>query len=229
VTTFAFSVEKWRPWLSRFDSLVDPFPMDLALQWVRMESGGNVCAVGRVEGGHVYEAGLAQTYFTSPSAVKFGVTSAQLRAKCSGTTMPTNLTDADRELQARVAMDTVREARAQARSKLAAAGVSYPESSADFWAFVKLRHALPGLYSYLGPCKRAIGGTPTWMQFRAYVESLTPTQLAAIDAGTARYAGAFDRVWHNCETFASVPAGTSRLLWLVAAGAVLLYMSRRVA
>jgi hypothetical protein len=233
--TFDFNIEKWRKWFGAVDSLVDSFPDDLALKWTEMESGGNVCSVGRVDSGHVYEAGLAQTYFDTPTTVKYGVTSLQLRADCAGggTTMPgTNggapLSDARRILHARVALLTMKDARAAARSRLGNAGVRWPESSADFWAFVKLDHALPALARFLAPAKKALGFEPTWAQFRAYVDDLSGAELDAVVPGLSRRVSAFGRVWANCEEFASVAPGTSTAKWLLAVGVggLLLWMNR---
>jgi hypothetical protein len=216
---FAFNIEKWRKWLDGaqlFDA--DPFPTDLQLKWMEMESAGNACGVGKVENGHVFEAGLAQTYFETPTTVKYGVTSAQLRAKCSGTSMPTDLTDDDRRMHARVAVATFKETRAKARAKLSATGVRWSETSFDFWAFVKLHHALPALYAFLGPAKAA-GAASSWATFRAYVLGLTSAQRAAISPVVAQnYSTASIAHWFDtCEEFASVkwsPSGTTMLLKL---------------
>jgi hypothetical protein len=222
---FNLSVSKWKPWLERVqaEDPSDPFPIDRALRWIELESGGNMCSVGRVGGDHVYEAGLAQTYFETADSVVFGVTSDELRAKCTGTSMPTDLTDDDRMLQARVALLDMKAHRARARSKLKANGASLAESGRDFWCFVKLVHALPGLYSYVGAAKRSLGSFPSWDQFKRYVLSLDAAGLAAIDQGTARYQSAFKRVFDNCEKFAGAGGGWIEIeLLLLLAGLALL-------
>lgn len=210
---FPFAVEKWRPWLMRVQpaGTSDPCPLDRVLRWFQVESNGNVCSVGRVDNGHVYEAGLAQTYFETPTTSKYGVTSSQLRARCSGTTMPTNLTDDDRELQARVGLATVKDHRAKARAKLKTNGAMLAENSNEFWCWVKLVHASPAVYDFLPHAKRAIGRFPSWREFRGYVESLTYEERAAINQIVAQRADAqpaegkrpwLDRVFDNCEAFA---------------------------
>jgi hypothetical protein len=236
--TFAANIEKWRKWFGAVDSLVDSIPDDIALKWTDMESGGNVCSVGRVENGHVYEAGLAQTYFDTPATVKYGVTSQQLRADCAGggTTMPgTNstapLSDARRILHARVALLTMKDARKAARERLAAAGVSWPESSADFWSFVKLNHVLPALQKFLAPCIKALGFKPTWTQFRAYVESLSVSEmdsLAPIVNGWRGRIGSVPHFFDVAEELGAYAPGTSTAKWLLAVGVggLLLWMNR---
>lgn len=213
---FPFSVAKWRTWLERVEAgRDDGFPIERALRWMQLESGGNVCSVGRVGKageaypGHVYEAGLAQTYFSSPSSRAYGVTVDQLRAKCGGgTSMPTNLTDADRLLHARVHMDTCRDHRDRTRSRLSRAGVSIAESSNDFWNFVKLTHAAPAMFDYLGR-----SGASTWRQFRRFIEGQSYAQLAAVNSGIASRVWRLGvdgkrtrtdylaRVFRNCEEF----------------------------
>jgi hypothetical protein len=244
--SFPFNVEKWRVWLDRaqrFDT--DPAPVDLMLEWMRTESGGNVCNVGRVGKaddlergfdppvyvGHVYEAGLAQTYFDSPTTVRFGVTSAQLRAKCSGTTMPTNLTDDDRAMHARVCVETIKAERGKARAALSKAGVSWPEDGRDFWAFVKLRFAIPALAAFVAPAARA-GRASSWGDFRGYVLGLTLTERAAISPVVARrYGPAALAHWFDvAEEFAATPFSAPsrwKLYALVGSALALLGLAKR--
>lgn len=209
---FPFAVEKWRRWIAEAmeddGDGSDPVPIDLVLKWIEMESGGNVCGVGRVGKpgepypGHVFEAGLAQTYFSTPNERRHGVTSAELRRRCSGTSMPQNLDDDDRRTQARVCLDTIQEARDIARARLVRAGVAWPER--DFWCFVKLYHALPALYAFLAAAKRA-GQATSWATFRAFILTATPDERGRISPVVpARYSTASLAHWlDTCETFAS--------------------------
>ncbi len=228
---FAASVERWRDLVEAHEADDgDPFPTELALKWFELESGGNPCSTGRVAYGHVYEAGLAQTYFETPDSVVFGVTSAQLRAACGciGTTQSGgSCTDGGKAMHVDVALRDQRNHRARARAKLQLVGVDWPEGERDFWCFVKLHHALPGLYSYLAPCKRALGREPTWDEYKAWVGARSATELAAIDSGTARYASEFGRIWRNCEAFAGEGSpGVVELALLLALGAAAWALSR---
>lgn len=168
--SFEFAVERWRTWVDRVQLLaLDPFPVDLVLKWIAMESSGNECSVGIIENGFYREAGLSQIDFGKPpGVVRYGVTSAQLRAKCDGRVRTADLDDAERVMHAKSAVDDANAARSKARAKLSAVGVSWSESSFDFWCFVKLSHALPATYAMLGPAKKA-GAAGSWAEFRAYV------------------------------------------------------------
>ena len=163
---FPAPVEAWR-------SLIDQaaagsgVPTDFLLKWVQVESFGNPCSLG-IPG---IEAGIAQTYH--PDDDLYGATFDQLRAAC----VP------DTQKQAR----PLRRRRSGCRSgrwstwsgnsrvvsfHLLAAGVNWPETSADFWSLVSLRHALPAwVTSYLGPCGEDLGHAPaTWAEFRGWIE-----------------------------------------------------------
>lgn len=205
-------IEQWRVWFERAqaadtdpDDVKDPFPIQRSLKWAALESGGNACATGRIQGDHVMEAGLAQTYFDTPTTRVFGITSAELRAlcPCEGVSQHGGTpSDHAKQIHTEIALKDMRSHRARARARLAKAGVTWDEGGLDFWCAVKLVHALPGLFSYLAHAKDAAGGTVTWALFKGYVQTRTQAELAAVDAGTARYSGAFSRVWANCESFA---------------------------
>jgi hypothetical protein len=194
------AVGQWASWLMAAQVTNDPFPIDRALKWIELESGGNACAVGRVVGSHVMECGLAQTYFDLPETVCYGFTSAQLRALCACDGVSQHggaCTDSAKEAHGRVAMLDMMAHRRRARMKLDAAGVTLDEKSTDFWRFTKLTHALPGMFSFLRP-----SGAHDWGYFREWVESKKPSELVAFDKGTARYCGSFGRAFDNCEKFA---------------------------
>lgn len=219
---FAWAVEKWRPWVDRVQQLdLDPFPADLVLKWFELESGGNECSQGFAG----KEAGLAQTYFDTPSTVKFGVTFDVLRRKCSGGTRTQDLTDDDRLLHARVGVATCKEARGKARAKLSAVGVAWSESSFDFWAFVKLDHALPAVYAMLGPAKKA-GAAGSWSDFRGYVLADQARLSQYMNRTVANVAHWMD----TCEEFASTsydPPSRWKL-WALFGGVLALFGLSRV-
>ena len=194
------AVNQWASWLTLAQDPADPFPIDRALRWIELESGGQACAVGRVIGAHVVEAGLSQVYFDSAETRRYGYTSAELRALCACEGVSQRggpCSDHAKEEHARVAMQDMMAHRRRARAKLSAAGVTLDEKGTDFLCFIKLCHAIPGLYSYLRP-----SGAHDWGWFREWVESKKPAELAAIDKGTARYCGSFGRAFDNCEKFA---------------------------
>lgn len=221
---FPFSVRKWTKWLEEVQAdQRDAVPIERALRWIQIESGGNACSIGRVGKpgeqypGHVYEAGLAQTYFSSPGAIAHGVTVDQVRADCgSSTSMPQNLTDERRRFHARLAIETVRDHRRRARERLLRHGASLAENTNAFWCWVKLVHAAPAMFDFLGAAKRHYGFFPSWSQFRAYVDGLSYESRYAINKIIATRAAAtpapgkddyLTRVWRNCEHFAGMPGG----------------------
>ncbi len=162
-------IEQWRPWFERADAAIahgnpfpDPFPIDLALKWCALESGGNACATGKIVGDHVVEAGLAQTYFETPTTRVLGITSAELRAlcPCEGTSQNGGvLTDHARQIHAQVAIGDMHSHRDRARARLAKAGVAVNEQTKDFACFVKLVHALPGPVQLRGASSRGSNRT----------------------------------------------------------------------
>ncbi len=218
------AVSQWAPWLMKAQAeQQDPFPIERALRFLQLESGGKACATGRIDhtSGHVYEAGIAQTYFERPDTVVHGVTSAELRALCAcegTTTHGGECTDHAKEIHAQVAMADLKSHRARARVKLAGAGVPWAETDDDFWQAVKLVHALPAMFSFLRHAKDELGDGINFFTFKHWVLSRTelvekmikgkPTmvrvanpELFAIDHGASDYADAFERVFANCASF----------------------------
>lgn len=200
VQTMPAAVAMWSAWLMKAQDINDPFPIEKALKWIELESGGQACAVGRVQGEHVMECGLSQVYFELPETVCYGFTSAQLRALCACVGVGQHgapCSDQAKEAHARVAMLDMMAHRKRARAKLDAAGVTLDEKSFDFLAMVKTVHCLPGLFSFLRP-----SGAHDWGFFKQWIQSKTQAQLAAYDKGTARYCAAFPKVFANAESFA---------------------------
>jgi len=198
-TKFRASVEAWRALVQqRADA---DMPIDSLMAWLDHESGGNPCSTGIIKtDGTIVEAGIAQTYH--PDDDRFGATVAQLRASCTGTsqTPARALTSAERELQVKVFLAYVRAKRDAARKQLADVGADWPESSADFWALVKLQHALPGLPKlFLPAAKKKLGRAPaSWKEFRATVDGMSSVEVRAVSTVVARWFP-FDRLWTNAE------------------------------
>lgn len=242
---FPFNVEKWRKWvvLAEGQQFGDPAPIERVLRWCQIESGGNACAVGRVDNGHVYEAGLGQTYFSSPDAVVFGATVDDVRADCGvGTSMPTNLTDERRIFHARMLLLTVKDHRRRARERLSRNGGDLAEGSDEFWRWVKLVHAAPAMFDFLPACKRALGKFPTWSEFKSWFGGLSYESRYAINKTIAQRAAAtpapgkddyMTRVWRNCEHFANIGGssgvGSLELVMLLALGAAAFLLPRFLA
>jgi hypothetical protein len=183
--TFPAPVEAWRSLIADKADGSD-VPVDFLLMWVRYESYGNPCALG-VKG---HEAGIAQTWH--PDDDRFGATYDELRAPCVEDKQETArpLTGDEKDLQVTSLVAMVKNARDAARAQMARAGVTWPETSSDFWKLVKLRHALPAWGSdYLVPCARALGHPPaTFGEFRTWIESLSDDEVIAINKNVRPFA-----------------------------------------
>lgn len=175
---FPAPVEAWR---TRIDtaSAGMGIPIEFLLTWVQFESYGNPCSVGIPK----VEAGIAQTYH--PDDDRFGATFDELRAACvEGTQeLARPLTEDEKDLQVKSLVGLVKGARDGARGNMARAGVTWSESSPDFWKLVKLRHALPAFAGdYLVPCAADLGHPPaTWAEFREWVEGLSDERVISIN------------------------------------------------
>jgi len=182
---FPAPVEAWRSRIAEKADGTD-VPVDFLLMWVRYESYGNPCALG-VKG---HEAGLAQTWH--PDDDRFGATYDELRAACveDKQEQARPLSDDEKDLQVTSLVGLVKNARDAARAQMARAGVTWPETSADFWKLVKLRHALPAWGAdYLGPCAKALGHPPaTFGEFRDWIESLSDDEIIAINKNVRPFA-----------------------------------------
>lgn len=175
MATFAAAVEAWR---SRIAARADGIPVDFILAWIRHESGGNPCSVGIIEDGFNVEAGIIQSYH--PDDDRFGATSAQLRASCKGTTSTQTrpLTDDEKDLQAKVAVNLVKNAVSVARSRNVA---GWPETSSDFGKLVKLHHGLPIIAKVLLPAAHKAGSAGSFGDFKAWVLARSVDELRAIE------------------------------------------------
>jgi hypothetical protein len=170
MATFRPAVEQYRPLLQR---LGPDLPIDFMMASIDEESGGNNCSLG-IPG---VEAGIMQTFH--PSDDRFGATFSQLRTNCSGQIPIRPLTADEQLLQARVAVNAIRQFRDQARQRLAAVGATWSESSNDFWNFVKLGHGLPAMQTdLLRQITASLGRPPaSWDEFKAITLSMAPAQF----------------------------------------------------
>lgn len=172
MATFRPSVEQWRPLVQR---MAPDLPIDFLMAFLDEESGGNPCSTGIPN----VEAGLFQTFH--PHDDRFGATFAQLRANCSGSTVIAPLSDDQQTLHVVSGVNLVRDLIQRARSALGSVGAIWPESSTDFWNFVKLGHGLPAMQTDLmRVIVGSLGRAPlTWTEFRNAAMSLPPNQYPA--------------------------------------------------
>jgi hypothetical protein len=178
VRRFPAPVEAWRSLIEQ-EADGSGVPIDFLLSWVQHESYGNPCSLG-IPG---KEAGIAQTYH--PDDDRYGATFDELRAACEPDTqkLARPLTPAEKALHVTSLVAYVKAARDTVRKQVSRAGITWSESSPDFWNLVKLRHALPAWGAdYLVPCRDELGRAPsTWGEFRGWIEGLSDDQVTAIN------------------------------------------------
>jgi hypothetical protein len=229
MAVFRPAVEQYR---ALFQKLAPDLPTDFVLASVDEESGGNPCSLG-IPG---VEAGIMQTFH--PSDDRFGATFSQLRTMCSGSTQIRPMTPDEQILQAQVAVNAIRAFKEAARSRLAAVGASWPESSVDFWNFVKLTHGLPAMQTdLLRQITASLGRAPaSWNEFRQIVMSMSPGQFPpslvgfAAAPSTAGRRNRIEDVLVNAENAGKFGGGISLGFGLVLIGGAalaLVYLIRR--
>ena len=167
-------VERWRAEVGKRSQ---GLPVDPLLEWIRIESGGDMCAIGGPT-----EVGIFQLFF--PSDAKYGATLDGLRALCqkSKTQNPRDiswLTEADLDMQVGAGIRKVLAARERVRQVFGQNGVHWPETSFDFGSAVKQIHATPAVITELVPkITRRDGAPPTsWSDLRRKVMSFPVAQM----------------------------------------------------
>lgn len=174
---FKLSAEQWRP---VFAQLAPDLPQDFLVAWLHNESGGNPCSTGIPN----VEAGIFQTFH--PADDRFGASFSDLRAGCQGQAI-VDAGAVKRDLQARAGINFIRNKIGVATAHLAAAGVSWPQSSPDFWMAVKQEHALPCVMGDLLPrVTRKFGPPPDWNTFKRQALSMDPSEMGTGCANFAR-------------------------------------------
>ncbi len=129
---FRDSVEYWRTFAEAF---ADVAPTDFLLDWIDKESGGNRCNLTTSLSFH--EVGLFQ--LDPGNMARAGTDEPTLRSGCNG---QTDNGTADDQLNAMATgVAYVDALKALAHQKLANVGVDWDESTADFWALVRMEHA----------------------------------------------------------------------------------------
>lgn len=174
-TRFPPLVERWRREVAL---RAQDLPVDAILEWIRIESGGDMCAIGGPT-----EVGIFQLMF--PGDAKYGATLEGLRDLCarSKSQNPADiswLTEAELDMQVGAGIRKILAARDQVRRVFGESGVHWPETSFDFGSAVKQIHAAPAVISELVPKITKRSGTPTnWAELRRQVMTFPVDQMGA--------------------------------------------------
>lgn len=179
--TYGPTVEQWRAVIA---AQAPDTPIRFALNWLDHESKGLPCSTGfkgerHPDGKYKYEAGIGQQFFEAASREALdhvqvhGVSLAELRAPCKGQEQIRPLTDDEKQKNVRAFLGDIKRFRAKAHAQLAHAGLSWPESTDDFWMLVKLQHGLPCIASsFLAPAASA-GRATSFITFQTFVNELS--------------------------------------------------------
>ncbi len=157
---FSAAVEAWRPLVTKN---AGDLPVNFLMAWISRESGGDPCSYTTLR-----ESGIFQLMPPDNTNIG-GTTEAALRAACSGgshsQTRP--LTEEESNLQVQSGVKYVNYARAVAHKLLDAAGVTWDETTGDFWSVVKLVFNYPGyIPGWLANATQQLGHPPTsWNEF----------------------------------------------------------------
>lgn len=166
-------VERWRGEVSR---RAKDLPIDAILEWIRIESGGDMCSTGTSG-----EAGIFQLLF--PDDARYGASLEGLRAICerSKRQNPADiswLSDADLDMEVGAGVRKIAAARDVVRGVFAQSHVIWPETSFDFGSAVKQIHATPGVITELVPKLSRAGGPPgSWSDLRQRVVGFPIDQM----------------------------------------------------
>lgn len=170
---FPILVSRWRP---EVEKRAKDLPVEAVLEWIRLESGGDMCSVGNPS-----EVGIFQLSF--PSDAKYGTTLGELRALCekSHHQDPTDiswLSPRDLEGQVGSGIRKILAARDRVRQVFAANDVNWPELSFDFGSAVKQIHAAPAVITELVPKIVRRDGVPnSWIELRRRVMAFPVSQM----------------------------------------------------
>lgn len=181
------------PAIKQWESYVRPAAIQhhidpgVAMYWIGVESGGNVCAVGepfaRGPDGAPREVGLFQLYNPDDFA-KLKAKAVDLRAYCvkpgPGERDPQKQSRAltAEEIAHHVALGIAKmqDCISVASHYMTAAKITWGVNNADFWRMVKLVHALPIIVNTgIAQVARKLNRAPlSWSEFRSTYESVNP-------------------------------------------------------
>ena len=167
-------VERWR---REVEKRAKDLPVDAILEWIRIESGGDMCSIGAPT-----EVGIFQLMF--PGDTKYGATLEGLRGLCARSKRqnPADiswLSDADLDMQVGAGIRKILASRETVRRAISQNRVGWPEESFDFGSAVKQIHAAPAVITELLPKITRRDGTPpaSWSDLRQKVMSLPVAQM----------------------------------------------------
>jgi len=194
------SIQEWIP---LFRELGPDVPIPAAVAWLEGESGGNVCSVGNVPPPGVKypaEYGLTQLDVNNPENVGF-LSQADARAACqnSGSTRADwqrqlrPLSDAERRMHVKAAVDHMRSAHAHALDRIGPWG--WDPNGIDAWTMAKLWHAGPAYVNLAGPTAAAMGRPP-----KNFAEFREKANAVGLQHGYTQYN--LTVAWNNVAGFA---------------------------
>jgi hypothetical protein len=179
-------------------------PLAVALAWIDQESGGNVCSIGnKPQPGAKFPAeyGLSQLDSSDPENVaimgrsdarascqNFGVTRADWEVQLRP------LTDTERTMHAKSALDHMRSARAHARASTADWG--WDPNGVDTWKMAKLYHAGPAYVRLASTIAKGLGRV-----VRNFTEYQALVNVAGTRAGWTQKQ--LNRAWDNVAHFST--------------------------
>ena len=169
-------VERWRDEVAK---RAQGLPVDAILEWIRIESGGDMCSVGNPN-----EIGIFQLFF--PGDAKYGATLEGLRALCqkSNRQNPRDISwmsEDDLDMQVGAGIRKMLASRERVRQVFAQNDVRWPEDSFDFGSAVKQIHSTPAVITELVPKITRRDGAPpaSWSELRQKVMSFPVEQMGA--------------------------------------------------
>ena len=192
-------------------------PLEFALKWIEVESGGNPCAIGSVKSkgpdGYPREIGLVQLW-NPDDFDALGIKPAQLRSACGTGATRSELQACARPLSsdemllhAQTSVKFIVRAHVRAASALQSVGASW--GGRDPWMLTKLVHALPGLVTGgLSAVAKHLGKPPSsWNEFRdTLADVVLPknTEEYRWDDDPTHKLGAFGKLLHNAQETGAV-------------------------
>ena len=158
---FPALVERWRGEVSRRSR---GLPVPAILEWIRMESGGDMCSIGTPS-----EVGIFQLMF--PDDAKYGASLGGLREICRKSQQhdPFDiswLSESELDMEVGAGIRKILAARDEVRRSLAQNRTAWSETGFDFGSAVKQIHAAPAVITELLPKLVRQGPLASWNELR---------------------------------------------------------------